>query len=51
MLVFPFWPDGFRIPEDFPVHSALQAVFNVLKLYALNEIRRKNLGLTDDSPK
>jgi len=49
-LVFPFKPGGFTIPENLPNHPALQAALDKPELNALFEIRRKNLGLTNDSP-
>ena len=49
-LVFPSWGPGFTLPENLPDHPALQAAFDKPELNALFEIRRKNLGLTNDSP-
>jgi len=41
---------GFTLPENLPDHPALQAALDKPELNALFEIRRKNLGLTKDSP-
>jgi len=48
-LVFPFRPSGFTLPEDLPDHPALQAALDKPELNALFEIRRKNLGLSNES--
>ena len=49
-LVVPFGPGGLTLPENLPDHPALQAALDKPELNALFEIRRKNLGLTSDSP-
>ena len=49
-LVGAVWPGGFTLPENLPDHPALQAALDKPELNALFEIRRKNLGLTNDSP-
>jgi len=49
-LVFPFRPVSFMVPENLPDHPALQAALDKPELNALFEIRRRNLGLPNDSP-
>ena len=49
-LVGAVWPGGYTLPENLPDHPALQAALDKPELNALFEIRRKNLGLTNDSP-
>jgi tetratricopeptide (TPR) repeat protein len=43
-------PLRFCLPENLPDHPALQAALNKPELNALFKIRRKNLGLTNNSP-
>ena len=47
-LVLPF-TGGITLPENLPDHPALQAALDKPELNVLFEIRRKNLGLTNDS--
>ncbi|MCH8233945.1 MAG: hypothetical protein IIB82_15060 [Bacteroidetes bacterium] len=49
-LMLPLGPGGLTLPENLPDHPALQAALDKPELNALFEIRRKNLGLTNDSP-
>ena len=42
-------PGVFTVPENLPDDPALQAAINKPELNALFEIRRKNLGLTNES--
>ena len=42
------FPGGFKVPENLPDHSALQAALDKPELNALFEIRRKNLKLREE---
>jgi hypothetical protein len=48
-LVFPFLLGDYTLPENLPDHPALQAALDKPELNALFEIRRKNLGLSNES--